>query len=80
MFCPTIYKQTPQIIFILYIGHRHCDSSFFTGQDNYNEALDFLEKALEMYQRLYEGDHEDIAATLYSIGKMNYYLKSVIVL
>ena len=75
MFCPTIYKQTLQIIFILYIGDRHR-----FGLHKYNEALDFYKKALEMYQRLYKGDHQDIANTLSEIGKMNYYLKSVIVL
>jgi len=74
MFCPTIYKHTLQIIFILYIGDTHWQ------QDKYNEALDYLTQALEMYQRLYEGDHKDIANTLRVIGKMNYYLKSVSVL
>ena len=74
MFCPTIYKHTLQIIFILYIGETHW------GDWKYNAARDYLTQALEMYQRLYEGDHVDIAKTLYEIGKMNYYLKSVSVL
>lgn len=74
MFCPTIYKHTLQIIFILYLGHTHRD------QRKFNEALDSYTHALEMFQRLYEGDHEDIAYTLKWIGKMNYYLKSVSVL
>ena len=74
MFCPTIYKHTLQIIFILYIGDTH----YYQGQDN--EASDYFTQALEMYQRLYEGDHENIADTLSIIGKMNYYLKSISVL
>ena len=74
MFCPTIYKHTLQIIFILYIGWTHC------RPEKYNEACDYFTQALEMYQRLYEGDHKDIAYTLNRIGKMNYYLKSVSVL
>ena len=74
MFCPTIYKHTLQIIFILYIGNTH------KRQGKYNEAVDYFTQALEMYQRLYEGDHKNIAATLYLIGKINYYLKSVSVL
>ena len=74
MFCPTIYKHTLQIIFILYIGETH------RWGDKFNEARDYFTQALEMYQRLYEGDQEDIANTLKWIGKMNYYLKSVSVL
>ena len=74
MFCPTIYKHTLQIIFILYIGDTHLDHG------KYNEARDYFTQALEMYQRLYKGDHYNIADTLYWIGKMNYYLKSVSVL
>ena len=74
MFCATIYKHTLQIIFILYIGETH------RSLWKINEARDYFTQALEMYQRLYEGDHKDIANTLYYIGKMNYYLKSVSVL
>ena len=74
MFSPTIYKHTLQIIFILYIGLT------YYWQFKYNEAIDYFTQALEMYQRLYEGDHVEITATLNNIGKMNYYLKSVSVL
>ena len=74
MFCPSIYKHTLQIIFILYIGET------YNNQVKNSRALAYFIQAVEMYQRLYEGDHEDIADIFRQIGKMNYYLKIVSVL
>ena len=43
--------------------------------NNYTEALDYYQQALQMYQALHEGEnHTDIAAALRSVGLAYYYL------
>ena len=43
--------------------------------NNYPEALDYYQQALQMYQALHEGEnHTDIAAALCSVGLAYYYL------
>ena len=38
------------------------------------QALEYAQRALEMYQTLFEGDHPSIADTLDTMGEANYHL------
>ena len=50
------------MLFILYPGLGH------SNQNEFNEALNYHNQALEMCQRLHNGDHVDIAVYLSNVG------------
>ena len=39
-----------------------------TKVGNHEQALDYYQRALHMRQRLFSGNHLDVAASLYSLG------------